>query len=179
MTIEWFPDLVELHTRHSGLTLAVCWSYAEAAHVCLSRHHRPSIKIVITAPRETRTFGLDWRPADEGALRAWANITDAIEAGAYAMAIAAVEAMYGWFALSRAETLTGADYYVGPAGADLETAYRLEVSGVDLGDETKLRTRLSRKLRQAREGRSSLPALACIVGFQIGSILVSDLEGPQ
>jgi len=72
--------------------------------------------------------------------------------------------------------LTGADYYVGPAGADLETAHRLEVSGVDAGEPLVLRARLARKVKQARAGRSSLPAVACVVGFQKRLILVSSLE---
>lgn len=172
MTSAELPDLRNLHARHPGLTEAVGRAYAEAAHVCLSRHHQPPIEITVAH----QTFVTGWPVPDERARRAWANLVDAVEAGAYAMAIAAIEAVYGWFAMARAETLTGADYYVGPPDADLETAYRLEVSGVDAGDAAVLRTRLSRKVRQTREGRSPSPALACVVGFQIGSILVSDLE---
>jgi hypothetical protein len=175
MSDERFPDLRELHVRHRGLTEAVSRAYAEAAHVCLSRHHQPPIAVDVSGA----TFTVDWDPPEERVRDAWANLIDAVEAGAYSMAIAAVEVTRGWFALSRAETLTGADYYVGPSGADLETAYRLEVSGVDSGDGAVLRARLSRKIRQTRAGRSSLPAVACVVGFQIGSILVSDLERPQ
>jgi hypothetical protein len=175
MTTAPFPNLRTLHARHRGLTEAVCHAYAEAAHVCLSRHHQPPIEIMIAE----QGFISEWDVPGDRARRAWANLVDAVEAGAYAMAIAAVEATHEWFAISRAETLSGADYYVGPAGAELETAYRLEVSGVDTGDVAVLRARLSRKVRQTRAARSSAPALACVVGFQIRSILVSDLERPQ
>lgn len=175
MTVPHLPNLRALHVRHRGLTEAVCHAYAEAAHVCLSRHHRPPVEIFVGE----QMFIVDWEVPGERERRAWANHIDAVEAGAYALAIAAVEAAHGWFAISRAETLTGADYYVGLPGADLETAYRLEVSGVDVGNLDALRARLSRKVRQVRAGRSSLPALACVVGFQIGFILVSDLERPQ
>ena len=175
MTGAELPDLRHLHGRHPGLTEAVCRAYAEAAHVCLSRHHQPPIEITVAQ----QTFTIGWTVPGDRARRAWANLVDAVEAGAYAMAIAAIEATYGWFAMSRAETLTGADYYVGPPGADLETSYRLEISGVDAGDAAVLRTRLSRKIRQTRAGRSPSPALACVVGFQIGSILVSDIESAE
>lgn len=170
-----FPDLRALHTRHRGMTIAVCHAYAEAAFVCLSRHHEPPIDISVAE----QPFVMVWDVPGDRARGAWANRVDAVEAGAYAMAIAAVEVTRGWFALSRAETVMGADYYVGPPGADLEDAYRLEVSGVDSGDAGVLRARLSRKIRQTRAGRSASPALACVVGFEIGSILVSDLERPQ
>jgi hypothetical protein len=91
------------------------------------------MEITIHSPVARKAI-VEWVPVTAREKQAWANRTDAVEAGAYRMAIAAVEMTYGWFALARAETLTGADYYVGPAGADLESAYRLEVSGVDMGD---------------------------------------------
>ena len=150
-----FPALRTLHVRHSGLTEAICRAYAEAELV------------------------LSWDVPDERVRRAWANHIDAVEMGAYALAIGTVEVIHGWFAIARAETLTGADYYVGPPGVDLETAYRLEVSGTNSRDDTELGERLSRKLRQIRAGHSPLPGLACVVGFAMGLILVSDLERPQ
>lgn len=179
MASRRFPDLNALHERHQGLTKAVCDAYAEAAHVCLSLHHQPPVDIVVTTPEEESTFGMTWTVPGERERRAWANLIDAVEAGAYAMAIAAVEGVHQWFAVSRAETLTGADYYVGPAGADLETAFRLEVSGTNEGNAAELRARLKRKTEQALAGRSALPAVACVVGFRNGSILVSSLQRPS
>ena len=82
--------------------------------------------------------------------------------------------------MRRAETRTGADYYVAPHGAsadDLEDCLRLEVSGVDRGPESVVRKRLNDKLRQAAAGNSNLPALAGVVGFKARLIAVANLEG--
>jgi hypothetical protein len=85
--------------------------------------------------------------------------------------LAAVEEWQGLVAIKRAETRTGADYYVGLVGQDFEKALRLEVSGVDRGDANEVSRRLQRKVEQARRGLSNLPAMAVVVGFQ--ALLVS------
>ena len=71
-------------------------------------------------------------PPDVRTLNAHANEIDATEAGAYGVSLAAVEAISGLVAVRRAETLTGADWYIAPQGTDaddLESCIRLEVSG--------------------------------------------------
>lgn len=71
-------------------------------------------------------------------------------------------------ALGRAETGTGADYYVGPVGSsmeDLEDCWRLEVSGINEASEADVARRLREKIDQAKRGRSNIPALAGVIGF--------------
>jgi hypothetical protein len=100
---------------------------------------------------------------------AWANNIDATESGAYGVSLAAVEAERKLVAVRRAETLTGADWYVAPEGTtpdDLENCLRLEVSGVDSGGQSVVETRLKQKIEQARKGKSNLPAIASVVGFK-------------
>jgi len=81
-------------------------------------------------------------------------------------------------ALSRAETRTGADYYVGRSGlSDLEEAFRLEVSGLDEGSLADVRRRLKTKEDQAARGDSFLPAYASVVGFREAAVLVSLVGG--
>lgn len=66
-------------------------------------------------------------------MKAWANHIDTTEAGAYGVSLAAVEVKSQLVAVRRAETLTGADWYVAPIGSDpddLENCYRLEISGI-------------------------------------------------
>jgi hypothetical protein len=88
-----------------------------------------------------------------------------------------MEKELGLVAISRADTRTGADYYLGmPEDLDLEGAFRLEVSGVDQGDASVIRRRLKEKEAQARRGDSCLPAYACVVGFREASALVSIVE---
>jgi len=168
-----------MEERHSGLTKAIASSYTEAARVCLDRHHRSPIELELTTSSSTFSVTAEWEKTDSRTSAAWANDIDATEAGAYACALAAVEISEGFVAIHRAETRTGADYYVAPAGAtvlDLEDCLRFEVSGIGGGSEATVRQRLEAKLRQAARGDSNLPAIAGVVGFGARLIMLAPLE---
>lgn len=174
--------LADLAERHPGVTKALGDSYAEAASVCLSRHHESPVEVGAEYRSEESECILPWETPSAAVLRAHANDIDATEQGAYAVSFAAVEALAGLVATRRAETLTGADYYVAPLGADiddLEACLRMEVSGVDAGDESAVRARLRQKLRQTEKGRSNLPALAAVVGFRERLIAIAQLGDAQ
>ena len=92
------------------------------------------------------------------------------------MTLAAAEVHLGLVAYGRTGRGTGADYYIGPqddfdaadADINLEGAYRLEVSGIDrCQSDWALEARIRQKVGQARAGRSSLPALAGVVAFNL------------
>ena len=171
--------LHDMDTRHYGLTKAIADSYTEAARVCLDRHHRPPTDFQVSKVNSSTSALVQWAIADERARRAWANEIDATEAGAYACVLAAVELVDEFVAVHRAETKTGADYYVAPKGTspdDLEDCLRLEISGVDRGTDSAVRQRLNAKLKQATEGNSNLPAVAGVVGFQTRLIMLAALE---
>ena len=121
---------------------------------------------------------VEWAPPDNRILSAWGNKDNATRDGAYACAIATSEHLLGLYAVRRAETLTGADYYVTSENNqidDLEKCFRLEVSGTDL-DKPEMRRRLVIKIKQVLEGKSNLPALAIVVGFRIKQILLQFAE---
>lgn len=171
-------NLDAMAQRHRALTPSIAGSYREAASVCLSRHHTPPIVITLSDNGSQTTAELAWVVPDQRTLGAWANETDATEAGAYGCVIASVEVLRGLFAVRRAETGTGADYYVGPNGSgleDLENCLRLEVSGVDRGNLSDVARRLLEKVRQASEGASNLPALAGVIGFSSSIVMVQDV----
>jgi hypothetical protein len=118
---------------------------------------------------------VDFKKPDPRTLKSWNNDIDATESGAYGMALATVEAEEKLVAVSRAQTQTGADWYVAPKGKqleDLEDCFRLEVSGVDAGTQSDIETRLRRKVEQTQRGKSNLPAIASVVGFKGRTILV-------
>lgn len=176
MTSRKLP-IHNLAERHPGVTRAVSDSYLEAARVCLDRHHSSPVDFVLR--RESLVdVRAEWTATDERTKRAWANETDTTEAGAYCIALAAIEATDGLVAVARAETRTGADYYLGESARveDLERSRRLEVSGVDVGALSTLQARLRTKLEQAAAGESSLPAVAAVVGFSAKRVLISDVE---
>ena len=122
---------------------------------------------------------LEWPPTDTRIKASWKNEIDATEEGAYACILAAVELLEGLIAIGRAETKTGADFYVAPPGTeygDLENCIRLEVSGTDLGNDSRLASLLREKLDQAKRGDSNLPAIAGVLGFKVLQMRLARLE---
>jgi hypothetical protein len=172
-------NLDAMHERHRALTPSIAGCYREAAAVCLNRHHSPPIEVTLSDNGTTSRAEVVWVAPDSRTLGAWANETDATEAGAYGCVIASVELLRDLFAVRRAENGTGADYYVGPRGAakdDLENCLRLEVSGVNEGALREVSGRLLVKVRQVREGNGSLPALAGVIGFSSKTVMVEDVR---
>lgn len=170
----------DMDQRHPGLTPPIAASNLEAASVCLQRHHVSPARFDLRAGENASTVSVDWLLPDARIENAWANETDATEAGACALVLAAVEQAEGLVAIGRAETMTGADYYVAPQGSepdDLEDCLRLEVSGVDRGSEASVERRLSDKLAQADRGRSNLPAMAGVAGFKARLIRLAHSAG--
>ena len=167
-----------LHHRHSGLTQALAEAFFEAASVCFARHHRSPVQLEI-GRQVGVAFSIEFALPDPTILKAWANRTDTTEAGAYGVCLAALEATDNLVAVRRAETHTGADWYLAPAGqepADLEDCFRLEVSGIDIGTRNMLENRLRKKMQKARKGQSNLPAIASVVGFAALIVLIQRLE---
>ena len=122
--------------QHIGLTPALSETYLEAARVCLDRHHVSPQEFLLKKEPSQKNVLIEWEEADERCRAAWGNLHDAVRDGAYACAIAAAELFLGLFAVRRAETLTGADYYISPLNNksdDLEDCWRLEVSGSMMG----------------------------------------------
>lgn len=174
------PDLPidDMAQRHSGLTDAIANVQTEAAGVCLARHHQSPTDFDLDRSGIRAPVVVAWQQPDERTVGAWANDNDATELGACACALAAVELADGMVAVRRAETKTGADYYIAPHGNpmhDLEDCLRLEVSGVDAGPASTVNSRLKEKLAQAAAGSSNLPAMAGVVGFKAKLIMLADL----
>lgn len=169
----------DLAERHYGLTSAIGEGYTEAARICFNRHHKSPVDVSLLDDGEESAARVRWKKPTKRELGAWANEIDATEAGAYGVAIAACELSCGLYAVHRAETKTGADYYLrassGPT-EDLEDCFRLEVSGVDRGSASDVGQRLRQKLEQAERGKSNLPAIAGVVGFLECLVLLESLE---
>jgi len=177
MTRPFLP-LHEMESRHIGLTLPVASAYLEAARVCFDRHHFPPEIFQISDDEIKLEVQVLWDKTGTREKGAWANNDDATRDGAYACAIAATEMTRELLAVRRADTRTGADYYLAPAGKvveDLEDCLRLEVSGTDL-DESAVRSRLKQKIKQAENGDSNLPAIAAVVGFRVKLIVIQTVK---
>lgn len=162
-------QLSNLDKRHPGISHGIATSYQEAAEVCLGRHHKPPKSFSLTHDAVGLTADATWAPPSKALCAAWNNTIDATEAAAYCIALAAVEVTSGLFAIHRAETGSGADYYLAPQGVapeDLEKAVRLEVSGIDKAVTPGLiAARLKQKLQQVKKGKSNTPGIASVVAF--------------
>ena len=164
-----------LHALSSGTSM----SLFEAARVCLERHHVSPVTFQIDGLEKLIIATLEWPPTDQRIQASWKNEIDATEEGAYACILAAVELLEGLIAIGRAETKTGADFYVAPPGTeygDLENTIRLEVSGTDRGSASRVASLLREKLNQAKRGDSNLPAMAGVLGFKILQMRLARLE---
>lgn len=114
--LQW----LRLDQLHPGVTEARARAHAEAACVCVARHHHSPAEYAVWDQDQQTAVRLEWEPPDERLLVAWANANETTEAGAVAVILAALEICTGMVAVRRAETRTGADYYVGPPGAGRE-----------------------------------------------------------
>ena len=170
---------LQLDQTHPGMTAARARSHAEAASVCVARHHdSPATYAVWDQDRRT-DLEFYWDAPNKRLLASWANVNETTEAGAVALVLAALETCAGMVAVRRAETWTGADYYVGPPGSgrdDLEHCLRLEISGVDRGSSSTVYARVARKVRQVIRGASNLPALVGVVGFRACLMVLQPVE---
>ena len=167
--------------RHNGLTRSVADSLTEGARVCLERHHAPPTAFAIKGSDKQMGVIVQWEPTSERTKAAWNNSIDATEAGACACVLAAVELFDGLVAVRRAETGSGADYYLAPPDTsleDLEDCIRLKVSGVDRGNASAVERRLRNKATQVASGNGNFPAIAGVTGFLARIIRLSHLEQP-
>ncbi|WP_018605074.1 hypothetical protein [Uliginosibacterium gangwonense] len=171
--------LSDLHDRHVGLTPALAASLTEQAVVCLSKYHESPVEFLVTNGGGCKAYAVDFSKPNDLMLNAYANDIDATENGAYGVSLAAVEAEARLVAVRRAETLTGADWYVAPIGTtavDLESCFRLEVSGTGAGDQTRIKTKLREKVEQTKRGASNLPAIAAVVGFKELTVAIEQVS---
>lgn len=172
-------QIVRLHERHPGLTRALGESYTEAACVCWSRHHQPPVTMSLKRVNKADEARIvNFSVPDARTRAAHANEIDATEIAAYGVSLAAVEDIQGLVAVHRAETQTGADWYIAPSGTsieDLENCIRLEVSGTSAGTSTDINRCLQEKVAQALRGKSNLPAMASVVGFKALEVVISSV----
>lgn len=171
-------EIVELHTAHPGIPASVEGFYAVAAAVCLQRHHVSPCAVGVALEDDKGAYDAAWRKPTEHELRSFQDDTDRTCFGAYTVALAAAAAHLGHKAVGRAGTSTGADWLIIPVEDEVDEWYlenprltRLEVTGMDHADPTSERRRLQGKLRQARGGKSDLPALAAVVVFSSPTVL--------
>jgi hypothetical protein len=147
-----------------GISPAKGCELAEAAGVCLDHHqHRSGVSLEVTG-HECLSRGLTFEPPSDQARRTHADLQEATESGACAVAIVVVCTQTGLEVIERARKGTGVDYWLGKTVGVFEA--RLEVSGILSGTEPQIGGRVKDKLeRMQRFDDEGLPGYAAIVEF--------------
>ncbi|AUX22418.1 uncharacterized protein SOCEGT47_029210 [Sorangium cellulosum] len=147
----------------------------------MDRHHKSPTTLRVARDEEPVTEPeLAWSEPTQPERNANANRRDATCDGAYAVALVCLERQMNLVAVARAEDLTGADWYVAPAGKGTTEAgapnlddpdlMRLEVGGHD--DRPSLPHELKIKVHQLQAGKSSIPGIAVVVGFKKAQLVI-------
>ncbi len=153
------------------LSPAVSGYFSECARVVLHRAGRPEIgKVKIQGSPKFRKAVLIYSEPDTAARRSNADIQEATEQGAYALALLVLKEHDGSVMVERAAKGPGFDFWVS-THASWNFTGRLEVSGILVGTPAMIRARVAQKRSQTGASRSSgLVAYVVVVEFSTPTI---------
>ena len=181
-------DLTELDTDDiPGVDRSKGNDLAKAAVVCLeNQQHKPGVQMTIRGAL-SKIHTVFWPPSSPQGRRTRADLQEATEDGAAAIAILLTRREVGHTVILRSHKTTGIDYWLGDCDGtsvsaaeqrmteelqilleddDLIVRGRLEVSGILHGDDGDIASRSKAKLNQtARSVSSGLPAYVIVVEF--------------
>lgn len=178
-----FSDLASLHVRHCGLDAGGAGYFAGAAHVALTVElgAGPGELEIANGTRRTR-FVLAWPAPGAATASTHRNRIDRAEVGAYAVALAAVEAEYDLVAVGRAEELTGADWILGSCvdglavrdeNLNYEGSVYLEVAGSGDASKADLKRSLDEKKKQLRKiQKAKDKRIAAVISFSLPRVVL-------
>ena len=181
-------DLNKLDTDDiPGITREKGNDLAQAGAVCLESHlHQQGVHFEVRGDFR-KTYTLAWPPATDQAKRTWNDPDEAAEDGAAGIAALLAIGEIGYAVILRSRKTTGIDYWLGDndlnniseaeqattmalrealQGNGLIVRGRMEVSGIQLGNDSRIRARVKRKLNQTnRSDARGLPAYVVVVEF--------------
>lgn len=172
------PPKLSLHKLADGhcpcITKALGRHLAEAASVCIENRRHPASKPLNVVGDYVAIFLLNRPRVTDQMVRTLADLQEATEFGAVAIAICVVEELTEYQAVYRSAISTGVDYWLADkASEDLGFSARLECSGTLQGGEQERKRRVREKLKQTKQSDASgIPALVVVVDF---SDLVSEV----
>ena len=157
--------LASLADGRFGLCASFGGAMAEAASVCLEdQKHSPGVRLAVDA-LPPAVFILDWIEATRQATRTWADLQEATEYGACAIALLLVEKLFGLEVTQRSYKGPGFDYWLGRPGDGEQFGRRLEVSGILNGNRTTINQRFKKKTLQTLRGGEAVAAYVAVVEF--------------
>jgi hypothetical protein len=153
-----------------GVSSAYGSAAAEAAAYCLYRNqHRNPGSLVLTLKTSLIT-DLLWTEVGSELDSTWADMKEAVEYGAYAVAIVVSVKITKFRRVARcAQSGTGIDIWLTDSTDDrgiFQRSARLEVSGIFNGGQSVVTARLKQKIDQTKSSdQTMLPAYVAIVEF--------------
>jgi hypothetical protein len=141
--------------------------YAQAAAVCLDNNqHKQGVCMSIFSGEE-HLWPVKWPEVNDQMRRSRNDRDDAARDGAYAVAALLAPELTGLAFIKQSKKGTGFDYWLGKDEHDLfQNSSRLEVSGIHTGNDSQVKSRISRKKKQTQQSdNTGLAAYVCIVEF--------------
>ena len=168
---------IDLGDLGNAVTLspAMVTAYSEAARVMLDHYHqsRERLEGLLVHDDDEKPLVLLFEPPNDQIHDSYANMQDATEYGAYAVAFGAAHETEGYVVKKRAHHGSGSDFLMVKDGESDENFVRLEVSGVG-SPQGNLPARLQKKKSQLNSGDLLRPGVAVVVGFGAVRILMED-----
>ena len=168
--------MLDLNELKSGLpAITPSWGsvLAEIAGVCLeTQGHRQGVRLTLTG-LVVKDIALLWPATSSQTFRTWADLQEATEYGATAIAVLLAKKEFGYTVIERAVKGTGIDYWLGydADGPLFQSKARLEISGIlnareSYGSvESAIAKRVREKIEQSQTSAGSLPAYIIVVEF--------------
>ena len=146
---------------------------AQVAGVCCGIAGSPPRHFLRVAGHVNNTYGLLWPLINDQTRRTWADLQEATQYGATAIAVLLAKKETGYAVIERSAKGTGIDYWLGheAEGPPFQNKARLEVSGIlsvegSVNDvERAVAKRVREKLKQTQPSSGSLPAYVVVVEF--------------
>jgi hypothetical protein len=163
-----YVSLATLAAGMPALTRAHGQTLAEAAAVCLDFHEHAVGVCFRKAGLMSEDFHLLWSHATEQTKLTYADMKEATEWGASAVALLFAKEQLDKVVIERAAKGTGFDYWLGDDAPDdlpFQGLARLEVSGILRGTAAEIQTRLVQKKKQMDPTDETAPGYVAVIEF--------------
>jgi hypothetical protein len=152
-----------------GLTAGGGAYFAEAASYCLHVHSHPNPVNLSLSGDISGSGTLEWAEVSDAHRRTHADLQDAVEFGACAIAIVLAVQLTGLSGVERSVKGTGIDFWLVKDSDDrgiFQRSARLEASGILKGTDSVIAARANQKLAQMTPSdKTGLPAYVAVVEF--------------
>ena len=155
---DGLPCLTKAQGRH----------LAEAATVCIENRRHPATKTLDVVGDLQAVFLLNRPRMTDQMARSFADLIEATELGATAIAICVVQELTVYQAVWRSAVGTGVDYWLAEKTSDdMRLSARLECSGTLDGGERERKRRVREKLKQTEPSDATgIKAFVVVVDFR-------------